>query len=184
MTRATTSSAETTAVLLPLLFSFFLSSVAVAAPPLVPAADVADVELRAWWRAGELVVGMPDQAGRPGLRPLESLAPTVLPDDLDDWAAVGDSCVTRPESRGDLDGQRVVAKVTASAEGPVIQLLSGKTLLAENALGRPARVCEILLAEADALPGPEVVVAWRMELGADQGELRGVTVYRVPETAR
>lgn len=168
--------------LLPVLL--LLSGVLLATPPLVPAADVADLELRAWWREGELVVGMPDQAGRPGMRPLESLAPIVLPDDLTGWAAVGEACVTRPESRADLEGQRVVARVTTAGEGPVIQLLAGRQVLAENALGRPARVCEVLLAQADALPGPEVIVAWRMELAKDGPELRGLTVYRVPETAR
>lgn len=172
--------------LLPLLppLAVLAGSPAAAAPPLMPAADVADEGLRAWWRQGELVVGKPDQPGRPGLRPLASLAPTVLPDDLPTWATIGEDCVPRPESQADLEGQRVTARVLATAEGPVIQLLSGEQVLAENALGRPARVCEVLLAEADALPGLEVIVAWRMERAPGPGELRGLTVYRVPETAR
>ncbi|NOY25449.1 MAG: hypothetical protein GXP62_06205 [Oligoflexia bacterium] len=158
--------------------------VARATPPLVPAADVAEVGLHAWWRSGELVMGLPDREGRPGLRPLDSLVPVVLPDDLHEWAAVGETCVTRPESGGEIDGQRVLAKVRATAQGPVIELLAGDQVLAENALGRPAQVCEVLLVQADKLPGLEVIVAWRMELGPDQPGLRGLTVYRVPETAR
>ncbi|MCK6504766.1 hypothetical protein L6R53_15400 [Myxococcota bacterium] len=170
--------------LLPLLAAAVVLTPARAAPPLVLAADVADEGLRAWWRAGELVVGKPDEAGRPGLRPLVSLAPAVLPEDLSTWAAVGETCVPHPESQADLEGQRVTARVLATAEGPVIQLVAGETLLAENAIGRPVRVCEVLLAEADAIPGLEVVVAWRMERAPGPGELRGFTVYRVPETAR
>lgn len=154
-----------------------------AAPPLVLAADVAETGLRAWWRPGELLVGQPAQPGQPGLRPLVSLTPMVLPQDLAEWATLGETCVTRPESSADLDGQRVQARVTTSGEGPVIQVVAGEKVLAENALGRPARICEVLLAEADALPGPEVLVAWRLELQTGD-ELRGLTVYRVPETAR
>lgn len=155
-----------------------------AAPPLVLVADVAEEGLRAWWRAGELVVGKPAEPGRPGLRPLSSLLPAVLPDDLDRWAEVGEDCVPHPESQADLEGQRVTARVLATSEGPLIQLVVGETLLAENAIGRPVRICEVLLAEADALPGLEVIVAWRMERAPGPGELRGLTVYRVPETAR
>lgn len=161
-----------------------------AALPLVLVADVADLGLRAWWRPGELVLGKPDEAGRPGLRPLVSLAPVVLPVDLESWAALGEACVSRPESRAREDGARLRAQVLASAEGPVIQLLDGQELLATNALGRPAQVCDLLLAEADAMPGLEVIVSWRLELGGERpaegggAELRGYTVYRVPETAR
>jgi len=160
-----------------------LSSPAHAASPLLPAADVADIDLRAWWRQGELVVGLPEAPGRPGLRPLESLAPVMLPADLDAWAALGDSCVTRPESRLKVGERKLTARVTASAEGPVVQLLDGKQVVAVNALGRPALVCEVLLADADALPGPEILVAWRLEVGDEAGgELRGFTVWRVPES--
>lgn len=158
------------------------SAPAGAVVPLLPAADVADVGLKAWWRAGELVVGMPDQPGQPGLRPLVSLEPTALPADLSAWAAVGEHCVTDPESRGLVGGSPYKARVVGSGEGPVVQLLRQDEVVAANALGRPARVCEVLLAEADALPGLELVVAWRMELGTEGQELLGITVYRIPES--
>mgnify|MGYP003316239784 CR=1 FL=1 len=46
-------------------------------------------------------------------------------------------------------------------------------------LGRPARVCEIQIKEADDIMGPAILVAWR--LTADE-DIRGFTVYRVPES--
>lgn len=161
---------------------FFLS-VALAALPLMPAADVAEPGLQAWWRPGELLLGHPDQEGRPGIKPLVGLTPLVLPEDLTAWVRLGETCVSRPESSREIDGSRLTASVTASAEGPVVQVQSGDRVVAQNALGRPAQVCEVLLADADTIPGPEVIVAWRMEL-TGQAELRGYTVYRVPETAR
>ena len=51
--------------------------------------------------------------------------------------------------------------------------------VAEALLGRPARVCEIQIKEADDIMGPEILVAWR--LTADE-DIRGFTVYRVPES--
>lgn len=165
-------------LLLPLLLPGWASALA----PLVPAADVAEPGLVAWWKPGDLLVGHPDQEGRPGMRPLVSLVPLVLPTDLNGYTRLGGACVAQPESARVIGGRRLRATVTASAEGPVVQVLSGDRLLAVNALGRPALVCEVLLGDADSLPGPEVVVAWRMELS--EGELWGVTVYRLPEAAR
>jgi len=162
---------------------YLLLLTALAAPPLMPAADVAEPGLQAWWKQGELLLGHPEQEGRPGLKPLVNLNPVVLPEDLAGWVRLGESCVPRPESSREVEGERLTASVTASTEGPVVQVLSGERVVAQNALGRPAQVCEVLLAEADAIPGPEVIVAWRMEL-AGQADLRGITVFRVPETAR
>lgn len=182
-----------------LLLSLLLPAQAAPAP-LVQAADVADRGLHGWWKEGALLLGHPAVEGRPGVRPLAELEAVVLPTDLSSWAEVGATCVAEPQSRVAIDGRELVARVTATAEGPVIQVLDGQRVVAHNALGRPARVCEVLLAQADALPGVEVVVAWRMEIVTaqtraepaalegqeppDDAELRGFTIYRLPEAAR
>ncbi|MEC8422945.1 MAG: hypothetical protein VX000_04145, partial [Myxococcota bacterium] len=57
-------------------------TVALAAPPLVVAADEAEPGLRAWWRTGELIVAPAEGDPRPGVRPLEGTAPAALPPDL------------------------------------------------------------------------------------------------------
>ena len=201
------------------LTAALLAAPAGAATPLVPAADVADVGLQGWWQDGALLLGHPGVHGRPGVRPLDGLTPVVLPSDLSAWAEVGGDCVPAPESRATVDGRLLVARITATQEGPVVQVLHGERVVAHNALGRPARVCEVLLAQADGLPGVEVVVAWRMEGNASAAaaaggdlevaesevadsdgtdaaasvatpartaaaEVRGFTVYRLPEAAR
>lgn len=159
-----------------------LLSAALAAPPLVPAADLASPGLEVWWREGELLAGVSEQAGRPGVRPLADLAPIALPEDLRGWTRLGADCRGPASALVDLDGLAVLAELAGSEEEPVVQLRSGARVVAAAALGRPARACAIALVQADELPGMEVVVVWRPP-EADS-PLRGVAVFHVPEIAR
>ncbi|MFT4979506.1 MAG: hypothetical protein ACI8S6_005417, partial [Myxococcota bacterium] len=36
----------------------------------------------------------------------------------------------------------------------------------------------------DNLPGPEILISWRLAAGTDEPMIQGLTVFRVPETAR
>ena len=147
-------------------------------PPLMPAADVAQVGLVAWWRQGELLVGIPDSDERPGMRPLVNPTPTPLPGDLSGWEPVGHSCQDMPHAVA-LVGQHPVEGVVLGDDAqPIIALVQGDRVLAQNTLGRPAQVCEIRIVQADQLPGMELVVAWRT---ADKPPVSGITVFRIPE---
>jgi hypothetical protein len=159
------------------------SGLAAAEPPLVLAADIGAQEMKIWWRPGELLVGDPASEKRPGLRPLISDASLTLPTDLSAWTPVGETCQDPPRTEATLDGQPVIVSIhTDPTQQQLVRLIAGDRLIAENTLGRPVQVCEIRINEADPLPGPEVIIAWRFGEGAQ--EIRGLTVFRVPKTAR
>ena len=186
-----------------LMLCLSMVAAAPAAPPLIPAADVAEPALMAWWREGDLLVGVPTREGRPGLRPLVSLAPVALPASFDGWTPIGESCEPDPTADAVIDGQTVTAEVEGPLEAPLVVLRSDDRVLASNVLSRPVRACDLRIAQADDLPGLEVIVAWRQGVvGPDEGAppapgavgpnappdapdaLRGIIVYHIPETAR
>ena len=160
----------------------FTLSVALAAPPLVSAADVASPGLEVWWREGELLAGATQQPGRPGVRPLVDLAPIALPSDLSGWTPMGTRCDEVPTDDGELDGLPVVAEVVGTRDDPVLQIRADYRIVATSELGRPAHICTVRLVQADELPGLELVVVWRPL--DRESPLRGLTVYHVPDMAR
>lgn len=165
-----------------LLTRLLTLALALAAPPLVPAADLAGPGLAVWWREGDLLVGAPQTPGRSGIRPLVDLAPMELPADLSGWKQLGARCRPNPTATVELSELPVVAELVGTPEEPVVQLRTGGRVVSSAALGRPARACEIAVAQADELPGLEVIVVWRPLDEAD--DLRGVAVYHIPEIAR
>jgi hypothetical protein len=162
-------------IALPLML---LSGAAHATPPLMPATDVAQVGLVGWWRTGELLVGIPDAPDRPGMRPLVSTTPAPLPGDLSSWEPVGHSCEDPPRGVAAIGSNAVEGVVLGDEVQPVIALMQGDRIVAQNALGHPATVCEIRIVQADKLPGLELVVAWRM---TGEAPVQGITVFRIPE---
>ncbi|MEC9390342.1 MAG: hypothetical protein VX944_09730 [Myxococcota bacterium] len=159
-----------------LVLPFCLTRAASALPPLVVAADIAQPDLNAYYRPSELWVGVASGDNRPGICPLNDLEPRTLPVHLDQYTTLGDTCQTPPTHRTEFGGNRVVVTVAGDALHPIIRLSQNNRPIAESLLGRPATVCSVHLIEADATPGPELVVVW------DIDNVRGVTVYRVPES--
>ena len=155
---------------------------AAAAPPLVFVMDTAEPGLRAWWREGDLLLAPKEGDPRPAIRPLAGKASVVVPADMTGWTALGETCNDNPHVDVDLDG--VAAQVVAEGPWaePKVRLLVGERVLAQARLGRPARLCDAHAGQLDGLPGPEVVVAWRF--GDGDEEVRGITVFRIPDTAR
>ena len=149
-----------------------------AMPPLMPAADVAQVGLVGWWRQGELLVGVPGAKDRPGMRPLVGTTSAPLPGDLSAWEPIGHNCLEHPRGVAAIGGLPVEGVVIGDADKPIIALVQGDRTVAQNMLGRPAQVCEIRIVQADQLPGLELVVAWRTE---DMVPVQGITVFRIPE---
>jgi hypothetical protein len=154
------------------------SAPARAVPPLVQAVEVADRGLSAWWRERELVVGRLDDPERPAVRPLVSAAETTLPASLLGWTRIGEVCAAVPTATGAWGDVPLEVRADASGSLPVVSVRSHDRLVAQTALAKPVSVCALVLGEADALPGPEVIVAWRM------GDVHGFTVFHVPEAVR
>lgn len=162
-------------------FPLLLHATVLAAPPLVVSVDEAEAGLRAWWRDGELIVAPPDGDPRPAIRPLRSPAPVALPPDRSGWTDLLARC-----SDGPPIATMPVGDATATAEATTdtgtgtvrLTVRLGERLVAEGALGRPAKPCSLYLGQADALPGYELLLGWRTAAG-----LRGLTVFRVPEMA-
>jgi len=160
-----------------LLWGLFSTS-AQALPPLVPAADLAQNGLQAWWKPGELMVGMPNEHGRPGMRPLVDLHPKLMPENQTGWTLLGESCPTPTHIDGVFCGHRLRAEVAGDALHPTLRLLIEGRAVAENLLGRPALICDLHIGEADSVVGPELIVSWRP---SKDSPMRGYTVYRIPE---
>ena len=159
-----------------IVLSFGLTHQAHALPPLVTAADIAQPGLQAYVKPGEFWVGMPENDARPGLRPLVDLKPRVLPLHLDAFTAVGATCQTTPTDTSSFGGLPLTASVGGDSIHPTIRVELEERPIAESLLGRPATICSVHLVQADEMPGPELIVAWRIEA------VRGFTVYRVPES--
>ena len=149
-------------------------------PPLMPAADVAQAELVGWWREGELLVGVPTAPDRPGMRPLTSLAPMPLPTDLSGWEPIGHSCAEHPRGVAAIEDSPVEGRVGGTDDHPVVELIRGDRVVARNALGRPAEICEIRIVQADSLPGLELIIAWRAP--GKGPSIQGITVFHIPES--
>ena len=160
------------------------SSSSFAAPPLILAADVGEPGMEVWWREGDLLVGSPQQDGRPGMRPLsEQKERLQLPADLTGWTRLGKTCQDKPLATSLLDEAAITATISTDPAGhQIARVQDGQRVLAENTLGRPVTVCALALVQADALPGLELLVLWTLGEGADP--IRGLTVLRVPEMAR
>jgi hypothetical protein len=161
-----------------LVLSFSLSTPSSALPPLVVAADVARPDLQGFWKTGDFIVGLPHQQGRPGVRPLTGSEPILLPSDTQSWATVGQNCHPQPKATGQFGGRPVAVVVIEDPTHPRVQMWMNERPIAEALLGRPSTVCEILLANIDAVPGPEVLISWRID---GQKDLRGFTVLKIPE---
>ena len=159
-----------------LVLSFGLIHQAHALPPLVTAADIAQPGLQAYVKPGEFWVGIPDDEGRPGLRPLVDLKPRVLPMQLDAFTTIGSTCQPAPTDTSTFGGLPLRATVGGDAIHPTVRVELQERPIAESLLGRPATICSLHLVQADEMPGPELIVAWRFEA------VRGFTVYRVPES--
>lgn len=153
-----------------------------ALPPLEVLHTTAAEELHVWWRAGELMVAQSKAPGSAARWPLDPGRSGQLPEVLVGWTPIGQTCGAPPEARATLDGEPAVARVEGSAELPIITLSRAGARVAQGALGQPASVCAMALVEADGIPGPELLVLWRLD--GPSRPLRGLTVMRVPQTAR
>lgn len=159
-----------------IVLSFGLIQPAHALPPLVTVADIAQPGLHAYVKPGEFWVGMPGDDARPGLRPLVDLKPRVLPLQLDSFTTIGSTCQTNPTDTSIFGGMPLTATVGGDAIHPTVRVELKERPIAESLLGRPATICSVHLVEADAMPGPELIVSWQI------AAVRGFTVYRVPES--
>ena len=153
-----------------------------ALPPLETVQATAGVGLRVWWRQGALMVAASGEAGAPFSYPLQPTKKGELPATLSGWSPLGETCALRPEATIELDGELATARVVGTADRPVLALVRGRRRVAAGALGQAAEICALFLGEADSIPGPELLVLWRIGEGAAQ--LRGLTIMRVPDTAR
>ena len=161
-----------------ILLPICLTTPAAALPPLITAADAAQPNLKSFWRPGVFWIGMPDKAGRPGMRPLVDTSSMVLPPSLESWTAIGETCQQPPAATSTFGGHPIEAVVAGDEMHPIIRLMRNDRPIADSLLGRPATICEIRIVEADAVPGPELIVAWRMD---GPYPVQGFTVYRIPE---
>lgn len=153
-----------------------------ALPPLEPVHATAGVGMRVWWRPGALMVAASGEPGAPFTYPLEINKKGTLPPTLSGWSPLGETCAPRPEAAIELDGEPAVAKVIGTPERPGLALTRGRRRVAAGPLGQAAEICALFLGEADGIPGPELMVLWR--IGEGPSQLRGLTVMRVPDTAR
>ncbi len=74
----------------------------------------------------------------------------------------------------------VEGRIGGTPAHPVVELHQSNRVVARNLLGRPADVCEIRIVQADAIPGLELIVAWRTSSSGKP--VQGITVFRVPES--
>jgi len=160
------------------VFPFCLSTHALALPPLVVAADVARPDLQAFWKDGDLLIGLPSEPGRPGQRPLQGHSPIQLPTNLSAWTAIGETCEKTPRGEGQFGGVAIEAVAAGDAMHPKVELWMHGRPVARTLLGRPATICALHVLNADSVQGPELITAWRMD---SPNPIRGFTVYRIPE---
>jgi hypothetical protein len=149
-----------------------------AVPPLVQAVEVADQGLSGWWKEGDFLVGRPDDPARPAMRPLLGPGETTLPQSLTGWTPLGETCEATPKAQGAWGELPLEARIEPSPSLPIVSVYASDRLVSQQALTKPVTVCAVVMVQADAVPGPEVIVAWRMD------QVHGFTVFHVPEAVR
>jgi hypothetical protein len=167
-------------------------------PSLVELAAPSIVGGSIFFRPGELILGRPDLAGRPGFLPLAGGRKISLPEDLSNYENLGGGCMDLPPSdrgsstatptvlaRGDLGADGTIETVLVvradPLSPPIVRVLRGNIVIGQSALPMPARPCRGIIAEADADDEPELLVVWT-STGA-QGVTYGVNVLRLPESS-
>lgn len=159
--------------------SFSVTPAALAIPPLLPAADIAQPDLQAWWKHGDFIVAVPDSPSKQAMRPLVSPAPIILPSALGTYERLGVQCQDPPQATGIYGGIPIVGVISGDSMNPRVQVLRNGRPIAENLLGRPAAICEMRLVQADTVPGLELIVGW--QINTEFKPIKGFTIYRIPE---
>ncbi len=127
-----------------------------------------------WVADGALVVGSPDEVGRPGSRPLESHAPVVLPEDRVSWVPLGAECAG--PLLAESEHGTLVLKVLQSDPVPATLAtflpVDQPPALAQLPVG--VTPCQAWMGDVGPAPGVEIVAVWKI------GEILGVTVWAMP----
>ena len=163
-----------------------------------------------YFRPGDLLLGAPQQPGRPAVRPMEGEQRVVLPADLsgyddlssccsasqgmdgddpspDDAPAAGGSTAEGRTvlAHGDLGGDGLLERVEVLRVSPQadsqVQVFRGERLVGSAALPMPVQLCKGLVAEADDGDAPLLLLVWTSS-GAG-GVTVGVTVFDLVEAA-
>lgn len=152
----------------------------------------------------ELLVGSPEDEGRPGYRPLAGPAPLSLPEDLAAFEVVGEQCDTRAERAlaapgpsgrrvaglvdADLDGDGQPEQVRLEVDAPpedsllpyaplTVSVWRGGAPVAERTLEVTAFPCDLRVQDVSADGAPEIIVIWRSAGGS--GYTQGATVLSI-----
>lgn len=149
------------------------------------------VEGQVYFRPGELIVGQPDLASRPGLLPLMGGRSITLPQDLSAYENLSARCVpienlgnaSQVLGRGDLgaDGrvESIVVRRPDPLSGVVLEIRRDDAPLTQSVLPLSVRPCKALVAEVEAGDVPELILIWTS--AGPQGTTRGVTVFELQE---
>ena len=187
-----------------LLVAILLSSCAQAGAPFEVAGHAGALDGHAYLRDDTLLVGAPDQEGRPGVQLAAKQSSITMPDNLAGFHVISERCdreakraLTPPVTPG--EGLRVVAWTQLDMDGrspdevvlleadPVpegsllpyaplrLALYRGGRLAGEQMLDVTAFPCELRSADVDGDGAPEIVFSWVSAGGS--GVTRGATVY-------
>jgi hypothetical protein len=159
-----------------------------ATPPLLTVAEVAGPDLQVYVKTGSITLTQASEDGtRTALRPLVSDTPGPVPSDLHEWTHLSSSaCSSPPTFRWSRNDLPAVAKASGTWEEPIVEVSVDGTVVAMGRVGRPARICALLVQQVDAIPGEEVVVLWQTapEASPTGPNTHGVSILRIPETAQ
>lgn len=187
-----------------LLSGLGLVALASAAAPFEVRGEAGALDGHAYLQDGTLLVGAPEQEGRPGVRLAAKQQPITMPEGLAGFRVISEHC-DKDASRSleppvtPADGQRVVAWTQADMDGrgadelvlleagPVpegsllpyaplrLALYRGGARVGEQLLDVTAFPCELAAADVDDDGRPELVLSWSSAGGS--GTTRGATVY-------
>jgi hypothetical protein len=184
------------------------AALGMAGEPFEALAHAGALDGHAYLREGLLLVGAPDQPGRPGYRLTAGRIPASLPEQLAGFERISDSC-DRDASRAleppvtPAPGQRVVAWTQLDMDGrapdELVLLEAGPvseggllpyaplslTLVrlgqrqGSMTLDRTAFPCELRSADVDGDGRSELVLSW--ESAGGSGTTRGATVFELTD---
>jgi len=184
----------------------FLALLATLTAPFTETLHAGALDGQVYLRGSTLLVGAPDQPGRPGIELGAQRRDVTMPEDLSDFRVLAERCdrdgtraltpaVAPAEGRrvvgwaeGDLDGQAPAELVLWEAgerlPGALLPYASLYLVLvrdgvrvAGQALELTAFPCELVLADVDGDALPEAVASWVSAGGS--GVTRGASVYEL-----
>ena len=157
-------------------FWLLISNNGYSAVPLVEAGEWVGTDWDIWWTKQKLVIA--DKGNDTGKLPLEGYRNSTFSKN-ENWTLLNKSCDGKTDNLIKLSDNDAKIQVQNLNNRLTIDISINETIVAQTLMARPMTLCALMVREADALPGPEMIIIWKID-----EKTSGLTIFRIPETIK